>query len=123
MVSGEKLRKRKRADLNSPIAYVFHGTYLRNFESILRGGMDPEKRKFDYDYFSLEPEYSLDWCTDTTRSLTGQEDEGDLLVFLVLKLPPGFVCWDGEESFVQMEKVEYELPIAVATLRKVRARV
>ncbi|GAQ77965.1 hypothetical protein KFL_000060300 [Klebsormidium nitens] len=110
--------KRKRLK-ESPIEYVFHGTCNKNLESILKEGMDPKKRIYGYDFFAYDAELSLGY-TDEDEVLDGMDVEGNLLVFLVLTLPPGFSerTLRKNGTMVLMEKVEYELPIAVATVRK-----
>lgn len=114
LISGHIVGKRKRTE--SPIEYVFHGTDHNNLDSILQKGMDPKRRHKSYDYFASDPGYPL-MFTGLIESQIEEGESGDLLLFLVLTLPPGFFG-HRDSDIVVMEKVEYELPICVATVRK-----
>lgn len=100
----------------SVVEHVFHGTPPSNLKSIMKDGMNPSRRKYAADYFSSTAFSSIGFCGETLAMSfrPARECVVKLLVFLVLKLPPGFVAKNGD--VVTMREVDYELPILEATV-------
>ncbi|GAQ77964.1 hypothetical protein KFL_000060290 [Klebsormidium nitens] len=102
---------------HSVIEHVFHGTPPDNRASIMKHGMNPSLRTSGADYFSTNAAVSIGFCGNELSVVTRRRDWAvKLLVFLVLKLPPGFEAKRG--NVVTMREVEYELPILEVTVHE-----
>jgi hypothetical protein len=117
-VSDKGGKKRKRT---SPLEHVFHGTKPANLDDILRLGMDPTFRRDGADFFSIDPCFSIPYTEEWDDSLEETVPwrpgtQVRLLVFLIITLSPGRKLWREGDVIIEMNKVEYELPIAEVTV-------
>ena len=93
----------------SSLEILFHGTPRENFDSILRGGMDPRRRQ----------SYPLgEWFADTVSSCHyNKAPDGNqgysFLVFLAVKVPSSVV--QARSPVVVLSRPELQLPLCEAT--------
>ena len=123
---------------DSELAIVFHGTPEKNVSTILKGGLDPKKRRGQAhgpgEYFGRDPSVSLSYCYERRRMVhpmglpmglpmghpmdnpMGHQMDLQMLVFLVVVPAPNPRYPRRPYNCVVVENNAHQLPLGVLHL-------